>query len=285
MKIAFHGQRGSYSEAAAAWMYAGEDIATVPVPTVQGVLDALGEGSTQYGVIRLDTQGTGASTGVLDLVRHVKVFLVRETRFHERYNLAGPRTAKRQTIKRIYAHPTILALCGNYLGRQSDVEIIARYDSAEMLAGVATRNSPAEAVVCGDFAASIYGLAVLQPGVENSGSGTTRFVSLCSTRQLPNAPAADTTTSVLFELKHEPGTLMAALAAFKNANINLNVVSSWPSTDNKWDTRTYVEFSGRCDEPEVQQALRELQQHTNYVQLLGSYDTVEPRLSSRREQK
>ncbi|MCC6464738.1 MAG: ACT domain-containing protein [Planctomycetes bacterium] len=281
MKIAFHGQRGSYAEAAAAWMYAGEDIATVPVQTVQGVLDALGEGTAQYGVIRLDTQGVGASAGVLDLVRHVKVHLVRETRFHERYNLAGPRTAKRQTVKRIYAHPTILALCGNYLGRQRDVEIIARYDSAEMLAGIAQRNSAEEAVVCGDFAASIYGLAVLQAGIENTGSGSTRFVSLSTAREVPKAPASEITTSVLFELKHEPGTLMAALSAFKNANINLNVVSSWPSADNKWDRRTYVEFTGRFDDPEVQQALKDLQQHTNYVQLLGSYDTVEPRLSSR----
>ncbi|MBX3458768.1 MAG: ACT domain-containing protein [Planctomycetes bacterium] len=276
MKIAFHGQRGSYAEAAAAWMYSSEDIATVPCQSTQAVVDAVIDGSCQQGVIRAESTEWGTNFEILNLLRATRVYFARDIRFHERYNLAGQQGTHPENIKRIYAHPAILFLCGNYMSRLSGVEIFARYDSAEYLADLVRRGDKKEAVVCSDFAASIFGLRVLQPGIENSSDGTTRFISLSAQKVAPAPEAANVTTAMLFELKHRPGALMEALAAFKDHQINITSVVARPSRASRWDYATYVEIAGRFDDEPVRAALAELREHTTYLQLLGSFDTIEP---------
>ncbi|MBX3473251.1 MAG: hypothetical protein KF754_02635 [Planctomycetes bacterium] len=281
MKIAFHGQRGSYAEAAAAWMYADRDIATVPSPTVQGVLDALLSGSVQLGVVRFETSEAGTNYDLLDMLRHNRIYFSREIRFHERYNLAGSRGSTRKGTRRVLAHPAILNLCSAYLSRQKNLDIIARYDSADAFMSVAAQEGGHDAVVCGDFAASIYGLSILEAGIENNAGSVTRFVSLGSQLLSPPGEPATVSTAVMFELKHEPGALMGALAAFKKFGINLNVVTGRPNRSSRWDYTTYVEFSGRHSDDENLNALAELKQHTNYLQVLGSYDCSEPRFKTK----
>lgn len=278
MKIAFHGQRGSYAEAAAAWMYAAQDIATMPCPTVQAVLDAIADGTCQHGVVRVENTEWGPNVEVMNMLRQARVYFSREIRFHERYNLAGQREATTADIKRVYANPTILSLCSIYMSRLPKVDIIARYDSAESMAGLIRRGKKEEATVCGDFAAAVFGLKVLQPGVENSVSSMTRFVSLSGAKTHPPEDARSVSTAVLFELKHQPGALMEALAAFRNHGINLSTVSAWPKRNDQWDYATFVEFKGRYDDPDIMRALAELREHTTHLQLLGSYDSAEPRL-------
>ncbi|MCA8916099.1 MAG: hypothetical protein KDB90_11860 [Planctomycetes bacterium] len=280
MKIAFHGQRGSYAEAAAAWMYADQDIATTPCNTAQGVFDALADEHCQVGVVRVENSEWGTSFDILDLLRATRVHFARDIRFHERYNLAGQKGAKHSDIKRVYAHPAILNLSSTYLAMQTGLELIARYDSAENLAAMVQRGDKNEATVCGDFAASIFGLQVLQPSVENSVTGVTRFVAMTKAKQLPAEGSADVKTTVMFELKHQPGALMEALAAFRINEINLTQVFARPNRTNKWDYTVFVEFPGRFDQDNIRTALAELRKHTTYLQLIGSHDSVEPRIKT-----
>jgi len=257
-------------------MYANEDIATVPAATAQGVLDALVSGSAQLGVMRFEVTEWGTNYDLLDLMRHNRVYFTREIRFHERYNLAGPRGATKQGVKRLMSHPTVLHLCSSYLGRQKNLEIMARYDSADAFMGVASSTRGDEAVVCGDFAASIYGLSVLEAGIENNPSSMTRFIALGTQLSAPPGDPALVATSLMFELKHEPGALMEALAAFKKFGINLNIVTGRPNRANRWDYTIYVEFNGRHDDKNNMLALAELKPHTTYMQVLGSYDCSQP---------
>jgi prephenate dehydratase len=278
VKIAFQGQRGSYAEAAGAWMFAEQDIATVSASTPQGVVDAILDGSCQYGVIRLETSDWGANYELLSLLRATRVYYTRDIRFHERYNLAGPPGTHPENIRRIYAHPTILSMCGNYMSRLGDVEIVARYDGAERLAQIVLRGDKTEGLACSDFAASIFGLRVLQPGIENSTDGHARFVALSAQKQSPPGDAPDVSTAILFELKHRPGALIEALACFKAHEINLSALLARPTRASKWDYATYAEFGGRFEDDAVRAALAELREHTTYLQLLGSFHTVEPKV-------
>lgn len=278
MKIAFHGQRGSYAEAAAAWMFADQDIATVPTGSAQGVVDALLAGAVQMAVLRFENTETGTNYDLLDLLRHKRLFFSRETRFHERYNLAGARTATRKSIKRLLSHPTLFHLCSNYLSRQQGLDIIARFDTAEAFMTVATRATPEEAVVCGDFAASIYGLSIIEAGIENNAASMTRFIALGPDLLAPQANAGAVHTAVMFELKHEAGALMEALGAFKKYGINLDVVTGRPNRAGGREYTIYVEFAGCHSDDANKKALAELAKFTSYLQVLGSFDIVMPRI-------
>ena len=278
MKIAFHGQRGSYAEAAAAWMFADQDIATVPTGSAQGVIDALLSGAVQLGVLRFENTETGTNYDLLDLLRHKRLHFNREITFHERYNLAGTRNATRKGVKRLLSHPTLLHLCSTYLSRQQGLDIIARFDTAEAFMAVATKGTPEEAVVCGDFAASIYGLSIIEAGIENNSASATRFIALGPELQAPQGHEGTVHTAAMFELKHEAGALMEALTAFKKYGINLDVLTGRPNRAGDRGYTIYVEFNGRHSDEANKKALAELAKFTTYLQVLGSFDIVMPRI-------
>ena len=271
MKIAFHGQRGSYAEAAAARMFADRDIATVPTATAAGVLEAVLTRQVQLGVLRYEMTEWDTSFEVLDLLRDKPLYINREVRFHERYNLAALPGVKRGDIRRVIAHPTLLHLCSQYLGRLRGIDVIARFDIAEAL----KRIEAGEAGVCGEFASSVYGLHVLDSGIENNELGVTRFVALGP--ELLSPPGEGVSTSLMFELSHEPGALMDALAAFRKFRINLNMVSARPNRPDRREYTVYVEFGGRSDDAENAAALKELAEHCRHLQVLGSYSIGESR--------
>jgi prephenate dehydratase len=257
-------------------MFADQDIATQPSDSLQGVFDALADEQCEYGVCRVENSERGTSYEVLDLLRATRVYFAREIRFHEQYNLAGQAGAKPEDIKRIYTHPAIFNLCSGYLSRLEGVEFLARFDGAENLASLVQRGDKSEATIVGDFAASIFGLKVIQPAIENSVTGVTRFVALSKAKRIPETDSTKCTTTIMFELKHKPGALMDALAAFRKNDINLTSVFARPNRSNKWDYTVFVEFAGTYEDEKNRTALAELKTHTTYLQLIGSFDTVEP---------
>jgi prephenate dehydratase len=271
VKVAFQGQRGSYAEAAAAWMHSSLDIATVPCPSANDVVEEVTSGRCQVGVIRLQNSESGINTDVLGLLRDSPVFLTREVRFHERYNLAGQHGASLDGIRRVYAHPAILNLCSHFAASLSGIDLIARFDSAEILAGLVQRSDRSEATICGDFAAGIFGLNVLKPAVESSPDSMTRFVRLGPDLSVPEAPSEEIQTAVLFELDHQPGKLMQALAAFSDHSLNITTISARPHGGSRWNYLTFVEFAGAHDDANVQSALNRLRESTGNMQVLGSY--------------
>jgi chorismate mutase / prephenate dehydratase len=280
VKISFHGKRGSYTEAAAAWMFDEDDIATMPADSLNAVVDAVAGGACQYGVLRLESEEAGANLDVLRLLRSGRVYVARQIHFHERYNVASQQDASLDGLRRIYANPTILSICSDFLGSLQGVEIVARYDSAEYLAELLLRGDRREAIICSTFAADHFGLRSLKPGVENDTGSVTRFVAVSNEKIAPPADAHGVATAIQFELNHSPGSLMIALAAFRDHDINITSLLARPVTHGKPEFFAYAEFDGRYDEDRVRTALAELRNHTSYLQLLGSYYTVEPKVTA-----
>jgi len=106
MRISFAGERGSYAEAAAARMFANEDIATSPMRNYRAAFDALANGEVDYTVVPLENSYHGPNTPLFDHLRERRCYITRESRITEVYNLAGQKGAKLADIKRIHAHPT-----------------------------------------------------------------------------------------------------------------------------------------------------------------------------------
>ena len=127
MRISFAGERGSYAEAAAARMFANEDIATMPVRNYRAAFDALANGEVDYTVVPLENSFHGPNTPLFDHLRERRCYISRESRITEIYNLAGQKGAKLSDIKRIHAHPAPLSLCQDFLEKLDGVEIITRF--------------------------------------------------------------------------------------------------------------------------------------------------------------
>ncbi|MHC4840548.1 MAG: prephenate dehydratase [Planctomycetota bacterium] len=274
MKVAFQGLSGSYSEAAAASMFAGDDLHTISCPSQPEIIEKVKSGEVDYGVVRFKKGDNGVDFRTVEKIRESGCFIVRDCTFHENYNFAGHPDATEDGIKRIYAHPTIMHICRNFLEGRKGAEIVANYDSAESLANMITRGDKSEATVTGDFAAMRYGLNIFQKGIEDSKIGISRFVAIASELKRPGGDNVQ--TAVVFGLKHAAGSLFQALAAFKERDINIIGVITQPQSDHQYSI--LVEFEGHTDDENVSEALKALNNYTTFFNLLGSYDSMEPRI-------
>ena len=76
---------------------------------------------------------------------------------------------------------------------------------------------------------------------------------------------------MVLTLKHEPGALQGALAAFSDRGINLIRIESRPSHRRAWEYLFFIDFPGHWDTAAVQAALAELKGRCEVVKWLGSY--------------
>ncbi|MEE9311424.1 MAG: prephenate dehydratase domain-containing protein [Planctomycetota bacterium] len=274
MKVAFQGLSGSYSEAAAASMFADDDLHTISSPKQADIISKVQSGEVDYGVLRFKHGDNEVDFRTVQAIYDADCFIVRDCTFHEAYNLAGHADATEADIKRVYAHPTIMHICRKFLEGHADIDIIAKYDSAESLADMINRGDQTEGTVTGDFAALRYGLNIVKRGIEDNKNGISRFVAVGSSQKSPEGNNPQ--TAVVFGLKHAPGSLFSALSVFKDRNINMNGVISQPHADGQY--AILVEFAGRSGDANVADAISELKKDTTFLHMLGSYDSMEPRI-------
>ena len=123
------------------------------------------------------------------------------------------------------------------------------------------------------LAAELYGLSMLEESIQDRATNTTRFLVI-GEKTCPST--GNDRTSILFAIHDRPGSLVNALRAFDQFEINLSKIESRPSKRKDWEYIFYVDLAGHCADPKVANALVELGKHCSFVKLLGSYpDTGE----------
>lgn len=77
--------------------------------------------------------------------------------------------------------------------------------------------------------------------------------------------------SICFEIPHESGSLYHMLSHFIYNGINMFNIQSRPIRDRNWEYRFFVDFDGNLKDTAVINALRGLEEETNFLKVLGTY--------------
>ena len=78
-------------------------------------------------------------------------------------------------------------------------------------------------------------------------------------------------TSIIFATPHTAGSLFAVLKLFADANINLTRISSMPLRSEPDNYCFFLDFEGSEQDKKVSNVLKEVDQLTIWLKLLGSY--------------
>jgi prephenate dehydratase len=78
-------------------------------------------------------------------------------------------------------------------------------------------------------------------------------------------------TSLVFSTRNVPGALFRALSAFALRDLSLTKIESRPLRGKPWEYLFYVDFLGRVDTPNAQNALHHLQELADFLRVLGCY--------------
>jgi chorismate mutase/prephenate dehydratase len=84
-------------------------------------------------------------------------------------------------------------------------------------------------------------------------------------------PSGQDKTSLLFLLSHRPAALHKALGSLASRDINMTRIESRPMKTRKWEYLFFVDVEGHEKDPNVSEALTEMEGHCVFVKRLGSY--------------
>ena len=100
--------------------------------------------------------------------------------------------------------------------------------------------------VCGEYAANLYGLNILERGIETNKRNFTRFLiiadPLLASEMRPREEKINK-SSIMFTLPHTNGALSKVLTIFSFYDINLSKIQSLPIIGREWEYRFYIDLT------------------------------------------
>lgn len=271
MKVAYQGAPGAYSEAAIFEIF-GKQAQAIPCETFEEVFRKVELDDVERGMLPIENSVTGSLHRNYDLLLEHQLVIVGEYPLRVRHCLIGLPGVELKDIRKVISHPQGIAQCEKYL-RSLGVHTEAVYDTAGSVKMVKESNDPSLAAIASNWAAQIYGMKILQEGIEDNQANYTRFLVLA--RQ-PIQPEGEAKTSIVFTLRNIPGALFKALSVFALRDIDLTKIESRPLVGTPWEYLFYIDFRGSIAEEKVKHALDNLSEYALSLRVLGSY----PRLGN-----
>nr|QKY14875.1 arogenate/prephenate dehydratase (ADT) [Polytomella parva] len=294
-KAAYQGVPGAYSEVAAS--KSCPSLVPLPCDRFEDAFMALIQGKCDRAVLPVENSLGGSIYPVYDLMMKHNLYIVGETSISINHCLVALPGTKKSDLERVMSHPQALSQCDGYLKRlgvhREEVD-----DTAGAAQTIASEHLKNVGAVCSRRAAELYGLDILDEGIQDNRDNVTRFVVL--SRDAPQVAQQDPSklykTSVVFSLQPGPGKLSLALSIFSFRNIDLTMIVSRPMRSNpivqmiseqgqltaagaraaaegrhSFNYLFYVDFIGSTKDRKIVNALRDLEEIAPYMKILGAY--------------
>jgi prephenate dehydratase len=266
-KVAFQGERGAYSELAVIQYF--PNSTPIPARSFQEVIETLLSGLSDYAVVPIENSIEGSVNEVYDLLLQSDLFVIGETYQRIHHCLIAIKGTDRGSLKEVYSHPQALAQCRHYLNEKK-LDPVPVYDTAGAVKMIKLGQNKSAAAIASKRAAEIYGMEILDVGIEDSKNNFTRFYIL-SRDPTDTKPSGNDGTSIIFSVKHAPGSLVNILSEFARREINLTKIESRPTKKTPWEYNFFTDFEGHVLDARIRDVLRVIEPKTAFVKILGSY--------------
>ena len=243
--VAYLGPEGSFTQQAQIRAF-GTSVPSLPLRAIGDIFAAVESGEASYGVVPVENSTEGVVSHSLDLLAESELKVVAQVTLSVEQCLVGQ--GPLDQVRKVLSKDIALAQCRGWLSRHVPSAVLVETDST---------------------AAESRGVPILARGIQDRRDNATRFFVIAKAANAVGAK--DEVTSVVLTLKHEPGALQGALAAFSDRGINLIRIESRPSHRRAWEYLFFIDFPGHWDTAAVQAAVTELKGRCEVVKWLGSY--------------
>ena len=265
--VSFQGERGAYSEAAARSFF-NEEIETIPLSTFAEVLENTSTDKTEYAILPIENSLEGSVGESYDLLYSTSLNATGEVYHRIEHCLIG--VGKLDEIDTVYSHPQALGQCRKFI-EQHNMKTIPAYDTAGSVKIVKELDKKNCACIASKVASAIHNLPIIAENIANNLNNYTRFLMLSKEK---SPETGNDKTSIIFSIKHEPGSLHRIIENFHKNNVNLTKIESRPTKTNMWEYNFYVDFEGHEKNPQISKMLDKIKQETLFMKVLGSYPSA-----------
>lgn len=265
-QTACQGVAGAFSHKACLEVFEQPDIQFYP--SFEEVFAAVSSGQRRYGVIPIENTLAGSVTDNYDLMLQYGLYIVGSVKVKIEHALLALPNASLEELRQVYSHEQALHQCSDFLKAHPQLTAHPYSNTAASAKLVAEQKDPSLAAIGSVQCARMYGLQLLMPAIQNRSDNFTRFVILA--KQPLHHPDCQR-ISLIVRVQHRAGALYNALSRFAVRGINLLKLESRTIPDSPFEFLFYWDFDGNLDDERVVQALHQLKEDTQYIQILGNY--------------
>jgi prephenate dehydratase len=245
-RIAIQGIAGSFHDIAAHQYFADDDIELICCNTFEQLFDNVRRDSTVVGLCAIENTIAGSLLHNYELLRESGVYIVGEKKLHISHSFLCLPDDDWDDITEANSHPVALAQCRQFLEEHSNLRVVEASDTAGAARDISEKQLHGHAAICSKYVAPIYGMKVLQEGIETNKHNSTRFHRShrpASCRCLPRSSLNADKASIVFTLPHEEGSLSQVLSIFSFYKMNLTKIQSLPIIGREWQYMFYVDIT------------------------------------------
>jgi prephenate dehydratase len=270
MRVAFQGEPGAFSEAAAVQLL-GDEITTIPCPTFDAAFRAVPEGSADALLAPVENSLAGSVVRVFDLLLESRLAMVAETILPIEMQLIAAPGSSLADVRSVASHPMALAQCERFFAAHPKWKRVPAEDTAGSVRETLSSGDKSCAAIAGRRAAEHYHGVILAESIQDNAENFTRFVLLLPENAAPAWVSADARkVSLALRLAHRPGALLAALEPFARHGVNLLKIESRPIHGRPWEYQFFVDVEA-SDVAPLDEALAGVRSATSELRVLGRY--------------
>ncbi len=264
MKIGYLGPDGTFSQLAAEKVADGTNYEMVAYSSISELAFAANSRVISAAVMPIENSLEGGINTTLDcLAFECDLTITQEVLLSVSQSLLS----NSKTITRIYSHPQPIGQCQRYLAKNyPGVPITFTSSTAE--AAVIASGEDGAAAIGSEALAEIYGLEIIENGIEDVSTNTTRFVVA---KKDAEAVADADKTSIVFGVADKPGALYKMLSVFDIFDINMMKIESRPAKTVLGAYVFFVDINGSSSDENIKKALDIVKYKATFFKLLGSY--------------
>ncbi len=267
-RIAIQGIAGSFHEDAARKYFGDEEIDVVECRSFKHVCELIDTDEVDIAVMAIENSIAGSLLQNYSLIRDYHLRIIGEIYIHIQMNLMVLPGVNRKDIKEIYSHPVSFMQCNEYLEKYfPKAERKELGDNAKVAKLISTEKIAYAAAISNLRSAELYGLQVIDKGIESNKKNYTRFL-IMSKHGNPTEMANK--ASICFEVGHFYGALASVLNIFAENKINLNKIQSIPiiGKPNEYTIHVDIEW----DNPgNYDKAIHQVLKSASSLSILGEY--------------
>ena len=257
-RIAIQGETGSFHDIAAHQYFKGEQLQLICCQTFEQVYEKIEQDPTVIGMAAIENTIAGSLLHNYELLRDSGTTVVGEHKLHITHCICCLPDDSWDTVTEVHSHPVALMQTRHYLAGHPQWRVVEADDTAGAAKMIAE--------------ARLYGLKVLEDGIEDNKHNFTRFLVCCMPQKADLLrPLIETNkSSIVFALPHEEGSLSAVLAILSFYKINLTKIQSLPIIGREWEYLFYVDVT-YSDLTRYRQAIDAIIPLTRDLKILGEY--------------
>lgn len=271
-KIAIQGVPGSYHDIAAHKYFKGEDIELICCNTFEEVFEQMRKDSKVIGLVAIENTIAGSLLHNYELLRESGATIIGEHKLRISHSIMCLPEEDWNDLTEVNSHPVALAQCREFLQHHPELKVVETEDTAGSAENISRHQLKGHAAICSKYAAELYGMKILQEGIETNKHNFTRFLVIADTWMADELKDRSKVNkaNIVFSLPHTEGSLSQVLSIFSFYNINLTKIQSLPIIGREWEYLFYVDVMFN-DYLRYKQSIDAVMPLTKALKILGEY--------------